>query len=346
MESPLDTYKGRSVLITGGLGFIGSNLARALVELGNVNVTVIDALVQDQGGNWWNIEGIKDRLSVHVGSINDAQLISRLVNGIDVIFNLAGNVSHLDSMIDPHADLEFNCAGHLTLLDACRTSNPRVKIVFASTRQVYGASKYLPVDEAHAIAPLDINGIHKRAAELYHLLYHRVHGIHSVCLRLSNTYGPRQLMSHNRQGFIGWFIRQAIEGGTIELFGDGKQKRDLVFVDDVVEAMLLAGAIEAADGEVFNVGGPESLSLRDIADRLVQITGQGSIESVPFPMNRQPIDIGDFSTSYGKIEARLGWVPRTDVQAGLAQTVNFYLQNHERYWPLAGRAQCEVTLAD
>src|SRR3954469_21742650 len=213
-------YKGRSVLITGGLGFIGSNLAHRLSEIGDVDVTLVDALTPDQGGNYFNIKSIRNQVKLHVADIGNDYVINHLVGGVDYIFNLAGNVSHLDSMLDPRHDLESNCAVHLTLLEACRNFNPHVKIIYTSTRQVYGKPVYLPLDEEHRIAPLDINGINKFAAEHYHLLYHRVYGTRVVCLRLTNTYGPRQLLSHNRQGFIAWFIRQAIDGGRIELFGE------------------------------------------------------------------------------------------------------------------------------
>jgi UDP-glucose 4-epimerase len=329
---PLAEYKGRSVLITGGLGFIGSNLARRLVELGDVEVTIVDALIPGQGGNCYNIHDIRDRVTVRIANIADDQVINQLVNGVDYVFNLAGNVSHLESMVDPHLDLELNCAAQLKLLEACRNFNPHAKIVFTSTRQVYGEPVYLPVDEQHRIAPLDINGIHKRAAELYHLLYHRIHGTRVVCLRLTNTYGPRQLVYHNRQGFIGWFIHQAIDGAVIELFGGGKQKRDLVYVDDVVEALLLAGASETAEGEIFNLGGQEPVSLATLATELIKLTGIGSIQLMPFPQERQLIDIGNFHADYHKIESMLGWRPRTSLREGLMRTVEFYQTHRAHYW--------------
>src|SRR5918997_1608174 len=234
-------YKGRSALITGGLGFIGSNLARRLVEIG-VEVTVLDALMPEQGGNSFNLRDLIGRVQVHTADMRDQKVMNHLVGGVDYIFNLAGSVSHLASMQQPLRDLELNCAAHVTLLEACRIFNPHVKMVFTSTRQVYGKPVYLPLDEQHRVAPLDVNGIHKLAAEHYHLLYHRVYGTRAACLRLTNTYGPRQSVRHNRHGFIAWFIRQAMDGGELELFGEGRQRRDLNHVDDVVEALLLAGA--------------------------------------------------------------------------------------------------------
>lgn len=332
MSKLFSEYKGRTVLITGGLGFIGSNLAHQLLEVGASEVSIVDALLPDQGGNLFNIHNIKDRVKLHIADLGDDSVANHLVGGVDYIFNLAGNVSHLDSMLHPQRDLELNCAIQLTLLEACRNFNPHVKIVFTSTRQIYGKPVYLPVDERHRVSPLDINGVHKLAAENYHLLYHRVYGIRTVCLRLTNTYGPRQLLRHNRQGFISWFIRQAIDGGVIELFGEGRQRRDLNYVDDVVEALLLAGASEAAEGEIFNLGEDEPVSLSEVAEELIALTGRGSITSVPFPPERQLIDIGNCYSSYRKIETALGWRPRTKLHVGLARTVEFYQTNRAHYW--------------
>lgn len=325
-------FKGRSVLITGGLGFIGSNLARRLVQIGGVEVGIVDALVPEQGGNTFNIEEIKEKVTVHIADVGDNGLINHLVAGVDYIFNLAGSTSHLDSVRQPHSDLELNCASQLTLLEACRHFNPQVKIVFTSTRQVYGKPLYLPVDESHRLAPPDINGIHKLAAENYHLLYHRLYGLRSVCLRLTNTYGPRQLVRHNRQSFMGWFTRQAVDGGVIELFGEGKQRRDLNYVDDVVEALLLSAASEIAEGEIFNLGNEESVTLHSLAEELIRITGHGSVRCVPFPPERQLIDIGNFYSSYHKIKMMLGWEPRTPLDVGLRRTTEYYTSHRRHYW--------------
>lgn len=332
MFPPLPDYQGRSVLITGGLGFIGSNLARRLVEMGEVEVTLVDAMVPDQGGNLFNLAGIADRVTYHIADIGRTPLLDHLVGERDCIFNLAGSTSHVDSMRDPRRDLELNCAAQLALLEACRRVNPRVKIVFTSTRQVYGKPLYLPVDEQHRLAPPDINGIHELTAEQYHLLYHRLYGLRATVLRLTNVYGPRQLLRHARQSFIAWFIRQAIEGGVIELFGDGRQRRDLNYVDDVVEALLLAGASEAADGEIFNLGGEEPRSVAELAAELIALTGRGTAYGVPFPPERQLIDIGHFYSSFGKIERALGWRPRTSLRGGLSCTIEFYQRHRAHYW--------------
>jgi len=332
VSKPIEEYKGRSVLITGGLGFIGSNLARKLVEMGDVKVVLLDALLPGLGGNHYNIRDIRGRVELHIGDMGDNAIINHLVGGVDYIFNLAGSVSHLDSMQYPHFDLEHNCAAQLTVLEACRNFNPYVKIVFASTRQVYGRPVYLPLDEQHRVAPLDINGINKLASEHYHLLYHRVYGARTVCLRLTNTYGPGQLVAHNRQGFMGWFIRQALDGEAIELYGEGKQRRDMNYVDDVVEALLMAGASEDAEGEVFNLGGKELVSLSELAALLISMTGRGYMRCVPFPPESKLIDIGNSYSSFRKIESLLGWQPKTPLRVGLRRTVEFYKENYRHYW--------------
>jgi UDP-glucose 4-epimerase len=326
-----DLYRGRSVLITGGLGFIGSNLARQLVALDDVKVVILDGLIPGQGGNPFNLSGVRDRVTVHRADMGDEDLVNHLVSGVDYIFNLVGQSSHVDSLLHPLRDLQQNCAAQLTLLEACRNFNPHVKIVFTSTRQVYGRPIYLPVEEQHRLAPVDINGIHKLTAEHYHLLYHRLYGTRAVCLRLTNTYGPRQLINHNRQGFIGWFVRQAIMGEVIELYGEGLQRRDLNYIDDVVDALLLAGSSERAEGEIFNLGGDEPVTLADVAQELISITGRGTIRAARFPPEEQLIDIGNCWLSCRKIEVMLGWRPRTPLRVGLARTIEFYRQHLAHY---------------
>ena len=262
-DAYLEYYAGRRVMITGGLGFIGSNLARQLVDLG-ADVLIVDSLLPDYGGNLFNIAGIEDRVRVNIADVRMQSTIGFLSRGQDVIFNLAGQVSHIDSMRDPYTDLEINCRAQLSILEACRTNNPGVRVVYAGTRQVYGRPDYLPVDERHLVRPADINGVNKAAGEYYHLLYNNVFDVRACSLRLTNVYGPRQLIRHNRQGFIGWFIRLAIEDKEIQIFGDGSQMRDFVYVDDAADAFLRAGASDACDGDVFNVGGNEPISHRDL----------------------------------------------------------------------------------
>jgi nucleoside-diphosphate-sugar epimerase len=332
MRNEFNKYKGRAILITGGLGFIGSNLAKRLVEIGNVSVNIIDSLDENQGGNIFNVESIKSSVKIHVADLADNYITNHLIGGIDYIFNLAGSVSHIDSMTMPLHDLKSNCEIHLSLLEACRAFNPRVKILFTSTRQVYGRPLYLPVDEKHRIQPTDVNGINKYAAEMYHLLYQRVYGLRSVVLRLTNSYGPGQQMHHNRQGFFPWFLRQAMKGEVINLYGDGQHHRDLNYVDDVVDALLLAGTSEAADGEIFNLGHHETLSLREIAERIIQVTGRGSTVGVPFPAATGLTEIGNCHSSYEKIQKALDWSPKVNLSEGIKRTVQFYEAYGRHYW--------------
>jgi UDP-glucose 4-epimerase len=317
-------------MITGGLGFIGSNLARHLVAAG-ADVLIVDALIPDYGGNAFNIDGIEDAVRVNYADVRNVSIMDVLVRDREVIFNLAGQVSHIDSMRDPHTDLEINCRAQLSMLEACRMYNPATKIVFAGTRQVYGRPEYLPVDERHLVHPVDINGVNKAAGEYYHLLYNNVFGVRACSLRLTNVYGPRQLIKHNRQGFIGWFIRLAIENREIEIYGDGSQRRDFVFVDDAAEAFMLAGASNACNGEVFNVGGEEPISHRELVTLLIDTAGTGSMRFVEWPAEKKRIDIGSFYTDSTKFRETVGWQPRVSLRDGLRQTLAFYSRHLPHY---------------
>ena len=323
-------YRGRAVMITGGLGFIGSNLARVLVELG-ADVLLVDSLIPDYGGNLFNIDGIADRVKVNVADVREQTTMNYLVRDRDVIFNLAGQVSHIDSMRDPYTDLEINCRSQLTVLEACRNHNPKVKVVFAGTRQVYGRPDSLPVKETHLVRPTDVNGINKAAGEYYHLVYNNVFGVRACSLRLTNVYGPRQLIRHNRQGFIGWFIRLAIEGRTIPIYGDGSQLRDFVYVDDAADAFLRAAATDACNGEVFNVGGDRPVSHRDLTTLLVDVAGSGSVRYVDWPPEQKAIDIGSFYADSTKFMSATGWSPSVSLDEGLRRTVAFYRRHFDRY---------------
>jgi len=326
----MDFYRGRRVMITGGMGFIGSNLARKLVDLG-ADVLIVDSLIPDYGGNLFNIHGIEDKLTVNVADVRQASTMNYLVRGRDVIFNLAGQVSHIDSMRDPHTDLEINCRSQLTLLEACRAHNPGTKVVYAGTRQVYGKPDRLPVDESQLVRPTDINGINKAAGENYHIVYNNVFGIRACSLRLTNVFGPRQLISHSRQGFIGWFIRLALEGREIQVYGDGSQMRDFVFVDDVVDAFLRAGVTDACNGGVFNVGGSEHIAHRDLVKMLIEEAGAGSVKFVEWPDEKRRIDIGSFYSDSTKFNRTTGWSPAVSLRDGLRKTLAFYRANFDKY---------------
>lgn len=321
---------GRDILVTGGLGFIGSNLARRLIDIG-AKVTLVDSLLPAYGGNPFNIKGIEDRVRVNIADVRDEFSMAYLVQGRDYIFNLAGQVSHIDSMEDPYTDLEINVRSQVSILEACRKNNREVKIVYTSTRQLYGKPVYLPVDEKHPILPTDANGINKLSGELYHILYNNVYGVRTVSLRLTNTYGPRQLLKHSRQGFIGWFIRRIVEGNEIQIFGNGSQVRDFNYVDDVVDAMLICAVSEKANGEIYNLGGEEPISLKSLAELLIEINGGGSYRLVPFPPDKKLIDIGDFYGDYSKIVRELEWKPSTSLREGLERTIRYYRENISRY---------------
>ena len=316
-------YRDRRVMITGGLGFIGSNLARRLVALG-ARVLIIDSLIPEYGGNLFNVRDIEDALRVNIADVRQQSTMNYLVRDQDVIFNLAGQVSHIDSMQDPYTDLEINCRSQLSLLEACRHNNPGVKVVFASTRQLYGRPESLPVSEAHLVRPTDVNGINKAAGEYYHLVYNNVFGVRACSLRLTNVFGPRQLLKHNRQGFIAWFIRLAIEDREIPIYGDGQQIRDFVYVDDAVDAFLRAGAYDVSNGQVLNVGGMEPISHRALVELLLDIAGTGRYRLVAWPMDKKAIDIGDFTTDSSLIAGVLGWRPTTSLREGLQRTVAYY----------------------
>ena len=323
-------YHGRRVMITGGVGFIGSNLARTLVDLG-ADVLLVDSLIPDYGGNLYNIQDVASRLRLNVADVRMQTTMEALVRGQDVIFNLAGQVSHIDSMRDPYTDLEINCRAQLSILEACRKNNRSVRVVFAGTRQVYGRPDYLPVDERHLVRPADINGVNKAAGEYYHLLYNNVFDVRACSLRLTNVYGPRQLIKHNRQGFIGWFIRLALEGSEIQIFGDGSQLRDFVYVDDAADAFLRAAADDTCDGDVFNVGGDEPISHRDLAQLLVRVAGRGSVRFVEWPADKKRIDIGSFYSNSQKFRTATGWSPRVTLEEGLRRTLAFYREHLPAY---------------
>lgn len=315
-------FHGRKVLITGGLGFIGSNLARALVGLG-AKVTLVDSLIPEYGGNLRNIHGIVRKVRVNISDVRNNHSLPHLLKDQDFLFNLAGQTSHVDSMTEPDTDLEINCRAQLAILEVCRKHNPAIRVVFASTRQIYGRPRYLPVDEKHPLQPVDVNGINKLAGEQYHRLYSEVHGIRSTVLRLTNTIGPRMRVKDARQTFVGIWIKQVLSGEPFEVWG-GDQLRDFTFVDDAVEAFLLAASRPAAVGAVYNLGGRGRISLAGLARILVTTAGGGNYQVRPYPADRQKIDIGDFYADDSLIGRQLGWNPRTTIRAAMEKTVEYY----------------------
>lgn len=327
----MNAYANTKVLITGGLGFIGSNLARNLVVQG-ADVTLVDSLIPQYGGNPFNIEDIRDKVTVNVCDVRDPFAMAYLLQDKDYLFNLAGQTSHIDSMTDPQTDLDINATAQLSILEACRKANPGIKVVFASTRQLYGKPEYLPVDEKHPIRPVDVNGINKLAGELYHLLYNNVYGIRACALRLTNTYGPGMRVKDARQTFLGIWVRLLIEGKPIKVFGDGLQVRDFNYVDDCVDALLLAGISEAADGKVFNLGSSEVIGLKALAEMIIALGHGSAVELVPFPRERKAIDIGDYYSDFSLIARELGWQPKVGLQEGLRRTVAYYEEHHRHYW--------------
>lgn len=327
----MNSFLNAKVLITGGLGFIGSNLARALVAK-DADVTLVDSLIPAYGGNPYNVVDIVDKVKINVCDVRDRFAMEYLLQGQDYMFNLAGQTSHLDSMNDPQTDLDINASAQLAILEACRRVNPRIRIVFASTRQLYGRPDYLPVDEKHPTRPIDVNGINKLAGEGYHLLYNEAHGIRSTVLRLTNTYGPGMRVKDARQTFLGIWIRQLIDRTPIKVFGDGLQLRDFNFVDDCVRAMLLAVSDDAAIGKIYNLGSDDVTSLKELAELMIELDPGGQFEIVPFPPERKAIDIGDYYSDFSLIRSELDWVPRISLREGISRTLEYYRKNGRHYW--------------
>jgi UDP-glucose 4-epimerase len=320
----------KKILITGGLGFIGSNLARRLTECGN-SVTVVDSLIPEYGGNLRNLHDVRDQVVVNLSDVRDPFSIKELIKGQDYLFNLAGQTSHLDSMNDPFTDLDINAKAQLSILEACRKNNPNIRIVFASTRQVYGKPQYLPVDEKHPLKPVDVNGVNKIAGEQYHLLYNQAHGIRSSVLRLTNTYGPRMRIKDARQTFLGIWIRNLIEGKPIKVYGDGQQRRDYNYVDDLLDALIFASTENKAIGKVFNLGAPDPMSLKETAEIMCNEIGVASWNLVPFPEDRKAIDVGDFTCDYSSFSSAFGWKPKIKFAEGIKRSFEYFKKEIEYY---------------
>jgi UDP-glucose 4-epimerase len=322
-------FDGARIVITGGLGFIGSALAARLVALGG-DVVLIDSLAPQYGGNLFNVTPIRERVRVEILDIRDTAALEPLLAGCDHLFNLAGQTSHLDSMQDPVTDLEINCLAQLTLLEACRAVCPEASIVFASTRQIYGRPLYLPVDEKHPLHPVDVNGVNKMAGEAYHILYHDVYGMKATALRLTNTYGPRMRIKDARQTFVGVWLKLILEGEPFEVWG-GAQKRDFTYVDDAVEAFLLAAASAATKGKVFNLGGEAPVSLAELAELLVAANRGGRFVRREFPAERQRIDIGNYYADDTLFRRVTGWRPQVGLAEGLARSLAYFRDHRAHY---------------
>ena len=329
MTPDQEIFRGKKVLVTGGLGFIGSNLAARLIELG-ADVLLVDSLVPEYGGNLFNIADIEKKVKINISDVRDEYSMRYLVQGQNYLFNLAGQTSHMDSMEDPYVDLEINAKAQLFILESCRKYNPDIKIIFASTRQIYGKPDYLPIDESHPLRPVDVNGINKMAGEFFHILYNNIHGIRACALRLTNTYGPRMRVKDARQTFLGIWMKLLIEDKPFEVW-EGNQLRDFTYVDDAVQALLMAAGSDQVNGQIFNLGGDCVISLKDLADLLIELNGKGKYTVRFFPSERKRIDIGDYYANFNRIRSVLGWSPTVALREGLAKTLEFYRKHLEHY---------------
>jgi UDP-glucose 4-epimerase len=326
-----EIFQGKRVLITGGLGFIGSNLAIRLVELGSA-VTLVDNMIPRQGGNLFNIFPIADEVHVNFSDVRDQHSMDYLVQGKDYIFHLAGQVNHVESVRNPIQDLDINCRGTLVLLEACRKFNRGARIIFSGTRGEYGASVHLPVDEDHPTNPKGIYAVTNLTAEKMILVYHDIHKIQGICLRITNTYGERHQMQHDEFGVLNWFIRKAMDDETIPIFGDGKILRDFLYVGDLVDCFLMVAAYPQAYGEVFNVGTAIPVSFIDLAKKIVDIAGKGSVDFAEFTPERKEVEPGDYYTDISKIKRVVSWGPQTSLDEGIKKTIEFYKEHKKAYW--------------
>lgn len=329
MTPSFEEFLGKRVLITGGLGFIGSNIAHRLIKYGAI-IEIVDALIPKHGGNLYNVKKIEKDITIHEFPLHDdPPELLKIVERQDYIFNLAGQTSHWDSMLLPQVDLQHNCAAHLSLLECAKKTNQDVKIIFASTRQLYGKPQYLPVDETHPVNPVDINGIHKSTGEFYHKLYSQIYGLKTIILRLTNTIGPRMRIKDTRQTFLGYWIRCAIEGHPFEVW-EGDQLRDLNYIEDVIDALMIALLSKNDSGNVYNLGAQPPLTLREIADFLSNYTNSKYIIK-KFPDDRKSIDIGSFYSDFNLISNELKWFPKTDTKNAISKTVDYFIKEINHY---------------
>jgi UDP-glucose 4-epimerase len=326
-----DALKGKEVLVTGGLGFIGSNLSIELVRAG-AHVTIVDNMLPRQGGNLFNIKDIEDKVKVNFSDVRNELSMNHLVKGKDYIFHLAGQVNHVDSMRNPVQDLDINCRGTLVLLEALRHHNRTARVIFAGTRGEYGSSVKLPVDEDHPTNPMGIYAVTNLTAEKMVLVYDDIFGIKGACLRITNTYGPRHHMAHDEYGVFNWFIRKAIDNEDVPVFGDGRILRDFLYVEDLVECMLRMTDVDAAYGKVFNVGTGVPVSFIDLAKKIVEIAGTGKAIFTEFTQERKEVEPGDYYADISLIKRITGWAPLITLGEGIERTVAFYRKYRKEYW--------------
>lgn len=331
MSNYSDFFRGRKILITGGLGFIGSNLAIKLVEL-DADVTLADSMLPLYGGNLFNIQPIKDKVHISFSDVRDKSSMNYLVQDKDYIFHLAGQVSHVDSIINPFMDVEINVMGTLSVLEACKRNNPEARLIFTGTRGQYGPSVKLPVDENAPTNPMGMYAITNLTAEKMILMYHNIHRIRGVCLRITNTYGPRHQMKHNRYGVLNWFIRLVLDNETIPVFGDGQILRDFLCIDDLVECLLMVATCEEAYGEIFNVGSGTGMNFLDLAKTIIKVARSGRYEFTEFSPERKAVEPGDYYADISKIRRLVGWEPKTAIEVGLKKTIEYYKQYRYHYW--------------
>ena len=324
-------FQGKRALITGGMGFTGSNLAIALVHAG-ADVTIVDAMLPGYAGNRFNIAPVADRVAVHFCDVRDVEAMNNLVRGQDYVFHLAGQVDHILSLTNPFPDIDINIKGTAILMEALRQHNPQAKIIYTGTRGQYGPAVSLPVSETAATQPKGIYEISNLTAEKMIQVYNDVHGIAAVLLRLTNIYGPRAQMKHPRYGVVNWFVRLAIDDETIKVFDDGKILRDFLYIDDAVEAILMSALAPKAVGEVLNVGIDQPHNFVELADAVIEAAGTGRWEFAAFSPERKAQEPGDFYSDISKIRELVGWEPRTSLKDGLRRTVVFYRRYKQHYW--------------
>ena len=322
--------KGKKVLVFGGAGMIGSAISRLLAKEG-AEVTIVDAMLPMYGGNLFNIEAIKDEVIFIRGDIRDNDLVRRVVKGVDIIFNLAAQVSYVDSSSHPHLDLDINCGGHLNILEACRYLNRDAVLVFSSSRFVYGSIEYNPVDERHPFNCLSIYGIHKLACEKYHQFYSMAYGLRSIVFRIANPYGPGQQMKHEKYGIANWFIRKAMDGEVLTIYGDGIQKRDYIFVDDLAEAMVLASLTNDSKHDVFNIGRGVGVTFKEMVRFIADMTGS-KVSYVEWPKDRYFVETGDYITDISHLCSKIDWEPKVELREGIRITLEYYRKYKEHYW--------------